>query len=98
MYLFTKPFWAYSFERMVKTAIVTLVAFMAADTFVPTSGDGWLRGAIQVGVACLGSLSLAMTAYSAASGTESTPTSSIASPVANPTVSEVPLFTVTPKS
>lgn len=88
MYLFTKAFWAYAFERMVKTAIVVLVAFMTADTFMPTSGDQWLRASIQVGVACLGSLSLAMTAYSAASGTESTPVSTVAKPVES-----LPLFT-----
>lgn len=89
MYLFSKAFWAYSFERVVKTAIVTMVGFITADQFVPSSSDQWLRCAIQVGVACLGSLSLAMTAYSAASGTESTPTSTVSAPS-----NGVPLFTV----
>ena len=90
MYLFTRDFWLYAFERMVKTAIVVLVAIMTADAFMPTSGDQWLRVVVQVGVACLGSLSLAMTAYSAASGTESTPSSTVA---AKP-VESLPLFTV----
>jgi hypothetical protein len=89
MYLFSRNFWIYSFERIVKTGIVTLVAIMAADQFVPTSGDQWARAALQIGVACLGSLSLAMTAYSSASGTQSTPTN-----IAPKTESSVPLFTV----
>jgi hypothetical protein len=52
MYLFSRNFWIYSFERIVKTGIVTLVAIMAADQFVPTSGDQWARAALQIGVAC----------------------------------------------
>lgn len=77
MYLFTKNFWAYSFERMVKTFAQTLIAAITVSAFQIANGEHWGVAAANAGVATLLSLLTAITAYSAASGTESTPTSTI---------------------
>lgn len=73
MYLFTKKFWAYSFERMVKTFAQTLIAAITVSAFQISNGAHWGTAAANAGLAALLSLLTAMTAYSAASGTESTP-------------------------
>lgn len=98
MYLFTKAFWNYSLERILKTFAQTLAAIIIADSFIPTSGDDWTKATVQAGLAGLISLLTAITAYSSASGTNSTPLSTLQAPVSTtiqPTASEsnIPLFT-----
>lgn len=94
MYLFTKAFWSYSLERIVKTFAQTLAAIIIADSFIPTSGDDWTKALLQAGLAALISLLTAITAYSAASGTNSTPMSLVETnkEVVYAPSSSVPLF------
>lgn len=75
MYLFTKAFWAYSFERIAKTFAQVMIAGITSSSFLPTDGDAWSNSLVTAGIASLVSLLTAITAYSAASGTESTPVS-----------------------
>lgn len=79
MYLFTKAFWSYSLERILKTFAQVLAAAIIADSFMPTSGDDWSKALVQSGIAALISLLTAITAYSSASGTNSTPLSTMQS-------------------
>lgn len=99
MYLFTKAFWGYSLERILKTFAQTLAAIIIADSFIPTSGDDWAKALIQAGLAALISLLTAITAYSAASGTNATPMTLIEpkKEVVYPSASSVPLFSTNKK-
>lgn len=74
MYIFTRKFWSYSLERVIKTFAQVMIAALGANTFMPTSGNSWSKVLLEAGLASLISLLTAITAYSAASGTESTPT------------------------
>jgi hypothetical protein len=89
MYLFTKVFWAYSFERIAKTFAQVMIAGLTVSAFVPSSAESWVGALATAGVASLVSLLTAVTAFSAASGTESTPVSTVSAKSAT-----VPLFTV----
>ena len=73
MYIFTKDFWSYSLERILKTFAQVMIAAIVADSFIPTSGDQWLQALFTAGVAAVVSLLTAITAYSSASETNSTP-------------------------
>lgn len=75
MYIFSKAFWNYSLERVLKTFAQTAIAGIAVTSFVPTALESWQDIAITAGVASLVSLLTAITAYGAASGTEATPLS-----------------------
>lgn len=77
MYLFTHTFWAYSFERIIKTFVQTLLAAITVSAFQIANGQHWLTALANAGVAAFISLLTAITAYSAASGTESTPASTL---------------------
>lgn len=90
MYLFTKAFWAYAFERLAKTFAQVLGAAIIVSSFAPGDMSSWTTALATAGVASLVSLLTAITAYSAASGTESTPVSTVAAQG----TSTVPLFTV----
>lgn len=73
MYIFTKAFWNYSLERILKTFAQTAIAGIAVTSFVPTALESWQDVALTAGMAALVSLLTAITAYGAAKGTEATP-------------------------
>jgi hypothetical protein len=74
MYLFTSAFWRYCFERAIKTAAQSLIAGITVSSFIPTNGNAWVAVASVAGVATLVSVLTSLVAYSAASGSEATPT------------------------
>jgi hypothetical protein len=89
MYLFSKAFWAYAGDRALKTGAQVIIAGVTVSTFAVADGSAWVIIGQTAGVAVLVSILTSLTAYSAASGTESTPTSTVSAPAAS-----VPLFTV----
>lgn len=65
MYLFTKAFWQYAFERAVKTIAQGALAALTASTFIPSSVDQWVQVGIISAMAGLYSVLTSLTAYSA---------------------------------
>lgn len=93
MYIFTKDFWSYSLERILKTFAQVMIAAIVADSFMPTVADEWLKALFTAGVAAFVSLLTAVTAYSAASGSNSTPVNLSTIPEApKPAPNQVNLF------
>ena len=73
MYLFSKAFVSYALERAVKTGAQVIIAGVTVSSFTASDGNAWLIIAQTAGIAVLVSVLTSLTAYSAASGTESTP-------------------------
>lgn len=94
MFIFTKTFWSYSLERILKTFAQTVIGGIGAATFVPTTMESWKSILIVAGMSALTSLLTAIVAYSSASGSNSTPlnTKAAAAPAPSATESTVPLF------
>ena len=65
MYLFTKDFWVYAFERAVKTVAQAAVALITAEAFGLFDGNAWLNVASVAGMAGIVSVLMSLTAYSA---------------------------------
>lgn len=65
MFLFTKDFWTYAFERAVKTVAQAAVALITAEAFGLFNGDAWLNVASVAGMAGIVSVLMSLTAYSA---------------------------------
>ena len=91
MYLFTKDFWSYSFERLAKTFAQVLGAAIIVSSFAVNDVSSWVTALSTAGVASLVSLLTSITSYSSALGTQATPTNI---PSKN---ASVPLFTITGK-
>jgi len=53
MTIFDLAFWAYAFERMIKTAAQTAAGVLSAELL---TGIGWQAAALTVAVATLGSV------------------------------------------
>lgn len=83
MFIFSKAFWAYSLERLLKTFAQVLGAAIIVSSFTPGEVSAWVTALATAGVASLVSLLTAITAYPSVPGT--TPATSS---------STVPLFTV----
>lgn len=65
MFLFTKDFWAYAFERAVKTVAQAAIALITAEAFGLFNGEAWLNVASVAGMAGIVSVLMSLTAYSA---------------------------------
>lgn len=65
MYLFTKDFWVYAFERMVKTVAQAAIALITAEAFGLFDGQAWLNVLSVAGMAGIVSVLMSLTAYSA---------------------------------
>ena len=65
MYLFTKDFWVYAFERMVKTIAQSAVAVITGEAFGLFDGTAWINVLSIAGMAGLVSLLMSLTSYSA---------------------------------
>lgn len=65
MYLFTKDFWTYAFERMVKTIAQSAVALITAEAFGLFNGEAWINVASVAGMAGVVSVLMSLTSYSA---------------------------------
>lgn len=66
MYLFTKDFWVYAFERMVKTAAQSALAALTAETFNMFQTNSWWNVAAFAGLGAIYSLLTSLSSYSAA--------------------------------
>lgn len=77
MVIFTKNFWAYALDRALKTAAQVVIAGVTVASFVPNDGNAWLMIGQTAGIAALVSVLTSLTAYTAASGSESTPASTV---------------------
>lgn len=64
MYLFTRTFWAYAFERMIKTVAQAAVAIITAEAFGIFDGGAWLNVLSVAGMAGLVSVLMSLQAYS----------------------------------
>lgn len=65
MYLFTKDFWVYAFERMVKTIAQAAVALITAEAFGLFNGEAWINVASVAGMAGIVSVLMSLQSYSA---------------------------------
>lgn len=65
MYLFTKDFWVYAFERAIKTVAQAAVSLITAEAFGLFNGEAWLNVLSVAGMAGLVSVLMSLTAYSA---------------------------------
>ena len=65
MYLFTKDFWVYAFERMVKTIAQAAIALITAEAFGLFDGEAWLNVASVAGMAGIVSVLMSLTSYAA---------------------------------
>jgi hypothetical protein len=65
MYLFTKDFWTYAFERMVKTIAQAAIALITAEAFGLFDGQAWLNVASVAGMAGIVSVLMSLQSYSA---------------------------------
>lgn len=65
MYLFTKDFWVYAFERMVKTIAQSAIALITAEAFGLFNGEAWLNVASVAGMAGIVSVLMSLQSYSA---------------------------------
>ena len=65
MFLFTKDFWTYAFERAVKTVAQAAIALITAEAFGLFNGEAWLNVASVAGMAGIVSVLMSLTAYSA---------------------------------
>lgn len=65
MYLFSKDFWVYAFERMVKTAAQAAVAVITGEAFGLFDGTAWLNVVSIAGMAAIVSILMSLTSYSA---------------------------------
>lgn len=65
MYLFTKTFWAYAFERAIKTVAQTAVAVITGEAFGIFNGDAWFNLLVVSGMAGLVSILMSLQSYSA---------------------------------
>lgn len=94
MFIFTKTFWNYSLERILKTFAQTVIGGIGAATFVPTTLESWQSIMVVAGMSALTSLLTAIVAYGSANGGNSTPLNTKAAEVPAPSASEsmVPLF------
>lgn len=88
MYLFSKAFWAYAGDRALKTGAQVVIAGVTVSTFAVTDSNAWILIGQTAGVAVLVSILTSLTAYSAASGTESTPSIINAQKAAQPATSD----------
>jgi hypothetical protein len=91
MYLFSRDFWEYSFERLAKTFAQVLGAAIIVSSFSANDLSSWVTALSTAGVASLVSLLTSITSYSSALGTQATPTNIM------PKKTSVPLFTITGK-
>lgn len=64
MYIFTRTFWAYAFERMIKTVAQAAVAVITAEAFGLFDGRAWLNVLSVAGMAGLVSVLMSLQAYS----------------------------------
>lgn len=65
MFLFTKDFWTYAFERAVKTIAQAAIALITAEAFGLFNGEAWINVASVAGMAGVVSILMSLTAYSA---------------------------------
>ena len=65
MFLFTKDFWTYAFERAIKTVAQAAIALITAEAFGLFNGEAWLNVASVAGMAGIVSVLMSLTAYSA---------------------------------
>lgn len=65
MYLFTKKFWVYAFERMVKTVAQSAIAIITAEAFGLFNGEAWLNVLSVAGMAGIVSVLMSLQSYSA---------------------------------
>lgn len=65
MFLFKKEFWAYAFERAIKTVAQAAVALITAEAFGLFDGNAWLNVASVAGMAGIVSVLMSLTSYSA---------------------------------
>ena len=65
MYLFTKDFWVYAFERMIKTVAQAAIALITAEAFGLFDGQAWLNVASVAGMAGIVSVLMSLQSYSA---------------------------------
>lgn len=65
MYLFSKDFWVYAFERMVKTIAQSAVAVITGEAFGLFDGTAWLNVLSISGMAGIVSILMSLTSYSA---------------------------------
>ena len=65
MYLFTKDFWSYAFERAVKTVAQSAVAIITAEAMGLFDGDAWLNVGSVAGMAGIVSVLMSLQSYSA---------------------------------
>lgn len=66
MYLFSKDFWVYSFERMIKTAAQSALAALTAETFNMFQTNSWWNVAAFAGLGAVYSILTSLSSYSAA--------------------------------
>lgn len=65
MYLFTKDFWLYAFERAIKTVAQSAVAVITGEAFGLFDGNAWLNVASIAGMAGIVSVLMSLQSYSA---------------------------------
>ena len=65
MYLFTKDFWVYAFERMVKTVAQAAIALITAEAVGLFDGQAWVNIASVSGMAGIVSVLMSLQSYSA---------------------------------
>lgn len=65
MYLFTKKFWVYAFERAVKTIAQAAIALITAEAFGLFNGEAWLNVLSVAGMAGIVSVLMSLQSYSA---------------------------------